>query len=500
MLLTSLFLLALAAALLAIYTRGYVVARGRFCRTCKFDLAGLHSAPACPECGEDLSKPAAASPALLHKHRGVLGAGIFLLICSLTMLAYLGVTNRNHVLPRLPNTILMPLEAVGYSEARTVLAMRAQDPQAFTDAQWQTLLTRALAHQADTTIPWDTRWGDVLARAFANRLMTEAQMRAYLEAGLTVTVQIRDRATVDQERLGYEVQFGYKRIQLSRPLIGTGNPSGLQTPFNFSQFSEAGLKDLSDTRPVGGSGVNGELYIPWVGGGVWSRLSNGIRLRGFLDRDVPPGEIVAFVDVPLILTDRATGEEILVIGPRRTQQIVRILPPGTPIVSSVTDEALATQVRKTVKLTAMTIDPTEEAMGADSAVRVFMHLQAVPHAIAGHLFAVSPDGHETRIASLSVPAGTSTRYQLGTTMPTERDIQTRPDRFRDWLQAGKVDLVFRTDPEVAKDNPAIDTIVDVTLWFRRLPVVHRENDQTRSGRRLLFPPEGVEGGDSESTP
>jgi hypothetical protein len=496
----GLILLHAGIALLPLALRGRLTARGLFCRKCHFDLAGLTNPDTCPECGHNLTATNATTPALRRSSRLALAAALLILLSGVTLLGRTAYTNRLTLIDRLPARPLILFEGLGLDAARTTIAQRAANPNRFTDAQWQTLLTRALAHQADTTIPWDPRWGDVLARAFVNRLMTEAQMRAYLEAGLTVTVQIRDRATVDQERLGYEVQFGYKRIQLSRPLIGTGNPSGIQTPFDFSQMSEAGLMGLSETRPVGGSGVNGELYIPWVGGGVWSRVSNGTRLRGFLDRDNPPSELVAFVDVPLILTDRATGEEILVIGPRRTEQIVRILPPGTPIVSSVTDDALATQVRKTVKLTAMTIDPTEEAMSADSAVRVFMHLQAVPHAIAGHLFAVSPDGHETRLASLSVPAGTSTRYQLGTTMPTERDIQARPDRFRDWLQAGKVDLVFRTDPEVAKDNPAIDTIVDVTLWFRGLPVVHRDDDRPGSGQAPLFPAESSSTPDSDATP
>ena len=50
MLAIGLTLLVAAIILLLLALRGRTIARGRFCRKCRFDLAGLTAPAACPEC------------------------------------------------------------------------------------------------------------------------------------------------------------------------------------------------------------------------------------------------------------------------------------------------------------------------------------------------------------------------------------------------------------------------------------------------------------------
>jgi hypothetical protein len=492
MLLTSLFLLALAAALLTLYARGFVVARGRFCRACRFDLAGLTDAPACPECGGDLSAPRAVSPVLLRRHRAILAAGVLLLLCSVAMLGYLGFTNRSSILPSLPNRILIPLEAAGVSEARTVIAMRAQDPEAFTDAQWQTLLTRALAHQADTTVAWDTRWGDVLGYAFVSRRMSEPQMAAYLSHGVISTVRIRDRAAVDQPWLGYAIDFGYGRIRMSPRPAGSGPPQGLQTPFRIHQsVVRTGTGEVG--QPTGGGSGDGRFYIPWSVGGDRGGVAHIILMQGF-DRADPPAEVVAFVETQTELTHAQTSEPVLTVH-RRHEQQVELLPAGTPIIRTITDPTSADSIRDAAEVTPLRVDPGDPESGDGArSTRLELWLPECLHTIAGKLYVVSPDGQETPLGSIVVRPDGPRKAGVRTTFwddPEDPQDAARFSRSLEWLARAEVDVAFRTDTAAAVDDPKVQNVVDVTLWFRDVPVTIEGESSTAAGPRARVRAEGA---------
>lgn len=238
-------LLVLSLILLPLALRGRLTAHGLFCRRCKFDLQGLDPArpnPTCTECGRSLSwgrlavgqssRPRIPLPFLHPKpptiptfrraHRLALAAALLLLLSGMTLLGRTVYTNRLTLLDRLPARPLILLEGLGLDAARTTIAQRADDQNRFTDAQWEALLTRALAHQADTTTPWDPRWGNVLARGLMYDRMTQAQLKSYVQAVFTPTVRIRDRAALDQPSIAYSVRFPAPRFQMGFPPVGSG--------------------------------------------------------------------------------------------------------------------------------------------------------------------------------------------------------------------------------------------------------------------------------------
>jgi hypothetical protein len=488
-------LLAAATILLLLALRGRVIARGRFCRNCRFDLAGLNAAAPCPECGCDLSRPR-ATRAVVRRVRW-----ITLVAATLLMLAGAGMTAASRF-PRglafyesLPDWVNIHLDRFGVDDARTVIASRSQDPSNFSDAQWNTLIERGLAHQTNTTVPWDTRWGDVLGRGFMTGRMTEEQMGSYLLAGFRPTVTIRDRATLDQPWIGFTVKPGSGRVMASVPLVGSGFSWGIQTRFELGhEIVRSGLKGPSEPPPRNagrsGGGFRSQVMIPWSAGPFLGGISSSLPSGGF-DPINPPAEVVAFVEIQMNLIDRESGAVVVSVGPIRTEQTVRLLPVGSPIVGLVQNESAAMQIRDSAVISGLQIDPGDDAYERRNPANINLLISAGSHAVAGRLYLVSPDGYEIELGEMSVPARTGVQSGLGNTRKALPEDPEHRTGLQAAAKAESVDLVFRTDPSVANRSPEIDSVVNVTMWFRKVPVTVINRGSLRPDQPLVHRPEGA---------
>jgi hypothetical protein len=490
MLILASILVAAGLVLAAIAIRGRVVARGRFCRGCKFDLAGLGNSETCPECGRDVTLPNATRPARRRNRWAMLIAAVLLTVSGTGMAAATQFPRGLAFYDKLPNWAIIHLDWLGVDEARTVISYRSQDPKTFSESQWQTLLRRGLAHQADPTVPWDPRWGDVLGRGFIAERMTKAQMAAYIGRAFVADVQIRDRATVDHRWIGYAAQFDHGRVHMSTGLVGSGPANAMQTPYVLRhRVVRAGLADLHEPDRTGNAGYRGRLQIPWSGaGGDLGGVSHVIPMRG-VNSDNPPEHVLAFVETQIEIDDAASGSNVLTLEPVRHEQRVRLLPTGSAIVGIVRDNISARTIADTAGVGPLLVHPVEasEDEAARSEVHCELRIGSPMHAIAGRLYAVSADGREAEIGSFSArPDGVLVRG-MGRAFWNEPHDPEEMDRYArslDWLDRGLIDLVFRTDPAEALDDATVDEIVEITLWFRNIPVERRQ-----AGSGLRQPPE-----------
>tara|TARA_R110000782_G_scaffold101029_14_gene187604 strand:- start:2196 stop:3107 length:912 start_codon:yes stop_codon:yes gene_type:complete len=127
MLAIGLTLLVAAIILLLLALRGRTIARGRFCRKCRFDLAGLTAPAACPECGRDLQVAKATRAQLRAFRRLPAAAAMVLLLLASAALLTASPAVRTWILPRVPDAVLVWLHRADLHGASDEVVTRLSD-------------------------------------------------------------------------------------------------------------------------------------------------------------------------------------------------------------------------------------------------------------------------------------------------------------------------------------------------------------------------------------
>jgi hypothetical protein len=461
MLPTAIILAVLGLLLLTLALRGRLTARGLFCRNCHFDLAGLTAPQTCPECGRDLSQPQSTKPTLRRVHKPALALAL-LLFTAAAVLTTLSLTRGPTFFAKLPDAQLLLLNRLNVDEALTELAARTTRTPPLSDAHWRTLIARALAHQADTDTPWDPRWGQVLAHALIQNRLGEPQLRAYLAHAIDARVTIRDRITHDADSIGYWVSWRDGRISTAGPSVPTG--------FFYRVGMDRAALVGDDAARRGGHSSGGQLTIPSGNSSGSSATGSTIRIPAHTPRDQP---VRVFIETTFTLLD-ANDETLITLDPVRHEQSVRILPPGEPVVRTVTDPAAAETIRAAATVSGLTV---VESLLTDSipnwgteAANLQITFGSRPRAVAGRLYAVLDPGIELELGTVKLPAGEG-QHGVGIGLYLQRDqIAERAPALASLAARETVDLIFRTDSTAANDQPLIDEAVELTLFFPAVPV------------------------------
>ncbi len=466
MLPVAIILTTLGLLLLPLALRGRTSARGLFCRRCKFDLQGLDPAradPACPECGHDLTQPKSTRPILRRVHRPGLVLALLMLTAGAVLTA-LALTPRGPAFyAALPDGQLLLLNRLGVNDALTELVDRSTRTPPLSDAHWRTLLARGLAHQDDTQTPWDPRWGRILSQAFLQKRMTEDQLQRYLRHAFETEFNIRDRMAHDATDVGYWLTWKAGRITIVGPTIDT------TLRYSNSILRTGLVGDSTPPRQGQGGGTLGSWVLHATGANFTSALGSAIRVPPDTPRDEP---IRVYVETSFTLLD-VDGDVLFQSVPQRGEQTVRILPPGEPVVGVRADARGAESIRASASLSPLTItvpEPDSLPRWSTEVARVQINFADRPHAVAGQLFAVLDTG-EVEIGTLRLAAGVGSHgYGVGLRV-TPAELPDKLPLIRAIAERSTIDVVFRTDPTVGASDPRIDEVVDVTLWFRDVPVM-----------------------------
>ena len=269
---TLLPLLLLAAAVLVgagLLWRGL---RGRrvddhpLCRRCGFDLAGLPAGSGrCSECGADVAAPRAVVVGHRERRRGLIAAGLALLIPAVLVGggASWWAASGFDPTPYKPVWLLMrqadaapspgadaardelfrrmvALELAG-PQVRSLVALAVKrlvaSPAAWpgrwgvavrasltggnlSAAQIDAVTDHALAIQADAAAAWESGWGDWVEQARAAGKVSDARWRRYARQAVpTLTMEVRPRVEIDAEDLPAIFPNPAARVGRSSPLV-----------------------------------------------------------------------------------------------------------------------------------------------------------------------------------------------------------------------------------------------------------------------------------------
>ncbi|MCH8507522.1 MAG: hypothetical protein LAT64_01950 [Phycisphaerales bacterium] len=467
-------LLLAAVIIFSLALRGRVVARGRFCRKCRFDLQGLDR-PTCPECGGDLDRPKATRPSIRRASRlGLAASGVLILLAgSLTVLA---ATSTARLVAALPDTPVVLLARAGVDDAVTELVTRTDRTPPMEPRNWTRAVNAGLAHQARTDQAWDFRWGTVLSQALLSGRMSEEQIASYVANGYEIDAGFRDRVAHGDGRIAMSIRYEAARLSAQTP-----DHNGIRTPAKLRfRLINAGWTDREGrARPF--DDPSGTLWIPPA-----SSQFRGRGMQGLLEMDTPwdrvhPGErLRLFAEFELTVIPEHANEGVPV-GVHRFEQEVRVLGPDEPVITVSNDPEISEHIRSNLRaaslkafLPMLNPDAQPEPHAVHMAYVMFS-IEHLPIGLAGTLtvrlgeeewpLGQINSGSQQIIGGMGALIGVPWRVE-------PEHIDAAAGVVRRWIDAGEVDLVFRPEPELAIGNLAIDQVQNIELLYERVRVEH----------------------------
>jgi hypothetical protein len=464
-------LLAVAAVLLALAIRGRVTARGRFCRKCRFDLAGLdpdRPDAACPECGRAVGDPLATRPVLRRRSRWGIAAGVVLLLVGATLTGIAATKNTARIFAAMPDAVVLPLHRLGVEAAFVEITdNRLARIPPLSDRTWSRLIDDAMALHADVNTPWNPRHGEVLATAMSSGRLTPEQARTFLNGAFTPSAGVAQSLRHGSDGLGVTIEI--RNAPRSSVMTRMGLLSDTEGDiFHRLEPISARLPALDLTIPLSGGGMTGLSLPSAAGGGGMGSMSSRIDLSGVDWSKVEPDtELAVELTYKVAAVRFSDGHEHA--GQTHTANLTtRVLPADADLVALDADPDTIAAFRDGPRIRLAPLHVPPEDQGAGPRARAAIIFDHCPVAISGRVFVIhaGAETHITNVTSHAMPGGYSISSLSWNSGPAD------PDRtLRDaWLAAGRVTIEIRPDPREAERTPGIASILGVPLRFENVKV------------------------------
>lgn len=478
-------LFVLGLSLFLIAWRGRVVARGQFCRKCKFDLAGLDidsSAAKCPECGCEIHQESARRKLLRRRSRLGLAAAALLLIGSITTLGVWSSGNASVILGVMPDSIVLQLTDIGMDAALDELVIRvSRVPNPMTSDQLDHAIESGLKHQADLLVRFDPRWGEILLLMCVDDKMADEQLKQYMFNGLSVDVLIRDRVHQGSDKID-----ALMKVMPSRFQSLTGGYTGHIV--ERKRLADGIVGEPWEAREV----LNSFGVLIHVPAGGWGSSSGPVPIVPSGDAlDGKIGEqVLAFTEFELVLSP-ASGqfppalnmpvqnrEDKLVVGRYIFEHEVEIIDPDEPIVPEVHDPELALLAAEALGILPIKIladIPEMDPKQRESVLSMSTQAVNLPEDIALRAYIRLDDGEEIRfgqwVSQIHIGyMGSGIQWSIG---DQERDSVI--EFTQRMIEQGHVDVIFRTDAKLVEYQPQVKQVIDLTIIFEDVPVESAES-------------------------
>ena len=436
--------------------RGRRVDAHPLCRRCGFDLTGTPDAAICNECGADLTRPRAVKLGHRARRRLPLTLGLGVLLPSLVVLGVLGYAAVRAVdwqqrkpqwwLARDLDAADPATSAAAYAElARRYDAGGLGDAAALAAADW------VLGRQADLAVPWDFEWGRFVQR-------------------------LRDDGRLDDARYGRFVVAAIGTHLVARPTVHQGDP--LPTEIQFASRGPPGISWVGTFEwksvAVGGK----PLPTPTIGGRadldamgefvyVGATISFVPLIGGEMTTALPPGpvEVGGTLWMRVFRQGPGDGKDVSgrtadVEGPVSVSATTDLRPPGDDAGLTYSDES----VRGAVEA-AVAAGRPGPWVSKPELFQVPVVVDPVPAVVSWRLFA-RYDGREIA-AEVSAIKSQPRIVSRGVAFfkGEGADLLRRAAE-----EGGRVDLILRPAPDLAKKEVEITPIWDGEVTIPDVPV------------------------------
>ena len=474
MILIGIILIVLGLGVVLMSWRGRVVARGAFCKECRFDLAGLDLGQPdskCPECGGDISKDPQRRTQLRKKSRLGLAGALILLIVGLGTLGLWMSGNASKVISLMPDRVVIQLTEMGVDAALDELVTRVSSiKKTLSASQINGIINEGLTHQSDLLVGFDPRWGEILGLMCVDGYMSEQQLKQYMLNGIDCTPLIRTRVQQGADRVDCLMQLSPSRFN---------GLTGITTGYLISvrRITDGIVGDPSRAESDS-PGMSAYIRVS-SGAGRW--VSSGplpiVPTNQGLDQEI--GTTIR-VYIEYALTLQPTGgtlEDAIELGTFRDEQDVLIIDPSESIVSVIDDEEIINRGVQAIsihQIKARTALPDPSVGQRTSLLGISIQMNELPESLAFRAYLRLENGKEQFISQFVTYGPQSGTMGSGIQLSLNTDPTLAADQiaFVEELKAlGKADVILRLDPTLAEPNPDIDQVINMSLIFEDIPVV-----------------------------
>lgn len=469
MIVASICIILIAFLLLLLGLRGRIAARGEFCRACKFDLVGIDldtPEARCPECGAEVHHKSARRSTVRRVSRAWIVAGLLFAAVGFSGLFVSFFVASATLYAYLPSPIVLSLAERGSSDAIDEAIKRWSTPDELTQEQQGRLIQTALDIQADRNQAWDPRWGEILRNAIEMELLSDEQLISFVLSGYTYHVALPE-----------QIRQGENEIPYTMKIIGDRVTSTWGGVMPYEHWAWVTAWGVDDEAPLGEFGVPRYLRPMVLQGPDPSDDYVRSKFRGASTfSDAPIGtDVEISVEYRVRLQTTTRAGPILDRTIRQTQKL-RIVGDETPIVKPQRGEQLSGQVIDAVRLTPLyttALPNTGEAGHQLFLANTTLLANDLPAPIA---FRVSLliDGQEIEVDRFSMKTkpgeGFAEIISWRILPPDEHAIAEAMPIHKRLIEAERVDVIMRPDPEHAREDPEITEIAAVPLIFRDIPI------------------------------
>lgn len=449
--------------------RGRVVARGQYCRKCRFDLAGLDidtPESKCPECGSEIHEPTARRGVLRRRSRVGFGIACLLLFVGVGVSGLGAAGKTKAFVAAMPDPIVLWLTDLGVDEALDELHTRTSKvPNTMSAKDWDHAIRSGLAFQADTSLVWDIGWGQVLFDALNFNQMSDKEVEQYFTAGITHDLMVRDRVHPGTNILPNNLHRSQKRMDMI---------SGGITEYVFrSQITACGIlnEDPFFEQDLYTSNRNIAL---WGGGYNNSSRSNGTY--GFKEIfDKAPGEEI---QLQYEYTVRLDHGDTLIFEKHFSETItVSIIDPNEPVVRIIKDDVLSKSVfdmlfMKTFQITQILAEPVERGRGAGPN-SILIATDAIPMHISLQFYLMI-DRTEIKIGTASNSNTSNSNFGGWLSLNENRrngiSSELANEIHAKLLKQETVMIVARTDSALMIKEPNVNEVLGINIFFENVPI------------------------------
>lgn len=417
----------------------------------------------CPECGQSISESSNRRTTRRQSSKAGFTVAIIILLLSVGAIWISPPARTKAVIAFMPNPVVLWLMDMGGDQALDEVVSRTlASPSTLSAKEWDHAIESGLAFQADTSLVWDMRWGQILFDAISADQMSDEQIERYITEGIKFDLQVR------AEVHPYTVQIPnqlYRSQERMEPI--NGGRTGLILLSQITAYGFVGQPPEYQTE-LHDSNRYVDIY------------SDGPKSSGSIGMNNPinmsPGESVEMYFEYQVKLKRSIDSEPIFDKVFREERTVSIIDPDIPLIKIVRDEAAAKLVFESGHI--MPIQMTEEFETgeprnslASSSIILF---EASPNFPFAHNIFLVFDDFEAKVGQVvhgsyenSGAAGMiilTPRPWSGFTNELARKLHSK------LVESDHVTIELRTDPKLLLNYPEIEECLGVNIVFENVPV------------------------------